>query len=98
MSQRLPFKSPTVIFRPMEDGGVLFCSRSEAYFGLSRVGAKIWEMLPDANSSVANSFDELIRSLQQTYTGVDAETLIADTREFLERIGELELTVDAPAT
>ena len=93
----MPYKSPTVIFRPMEDGGVLFCSRTEAYFGLSRVGVKIWEMLPDASSTKAPTFDEVVASLQQIYPGVDAETIAADTREFLDAIGGLELTVHAPA-
>ena len=91
----LPVRSPTVLFRPMEDGGVLFCSRTEVYFGVNAVGAMIWERLPRPGESQRHSFDDIVRSLQDSYAGVDRETLEADVREFLQAMIEGELVVSA---
>lgn len=91
MTGMLPAKSPTVHFRQMDDGGVLFCSRTEVYFGLNVVGSRIWEALPDEARSEMADFDNLILSLREAYPGVDPETLVNDVREFLEAMASNEL-------
>jgi hypothetical protein len=48
----LPIPSPAAIFRPLPEGGVLFSTETEVYFGVGVVGARIWELLPPATRSV----------------------------------------------
>lgn len=62
----------------MADGGVLFSSDSEVYFGLNPVGAIIWEALPGATT-----IEELCRTLSQKYTDVAPEVLARDVNNFL---------------
>jgi hypothetical protein len=74
----LPTPAPSAIFKPMSEGGVLFSTESEVYFGVNLVGARIWELLP-----VAESFENLCRVLAEQYTDVTEELIRQDVQKFL---------------
>ena len=85
-SPRPPAPLPTpvdgVLFQALEDGAVLFSATSELYFGLNHVGARIWELLPPATSTL----DELCARLQQRYQEARPTVLRRDVLELLERL------------
>jgi hypothetical protein len=91
----LPVRSPSVLFNRMDDGGVLFCTRTEMYFGINQVGASIWENLPLQTEGETKSFADLLTALQALYPDVDEETLGEDIREFLEAMAQSELVAYA---
>ena len=78
----LPKPAESSIFRALPEGGVLFSTTSEVYFGLNSVGARIWNLLPPAT----RSFNELCVSLTAEYADVDEETIRNDAREFVEHL------------
>lgn len=78
----LPKPSESAIFRALPEGGVLFSTSSEVYFGVNQVGARIWELLPP----VTRTFDELCAALCAEYSDVGAEVIEADARRFLEQL------------
>ena len=84
--------STEVIFREVEDGAVLLSTRDEVYFGLNRVGARVWELL----SSPTHELEDLCRVLAEEYPGVGIEMLEADVSELLERLRDLGLVVSRP--
>ena len=81
--------SPEVIFREVEDGAVLLSTRDEVYFGLNRVGARVWELL----CSPKHELEDLCRVLAEEFPGVGIEMLKADVSELLERLQDLGLVV-----
>ncbi len=95
MSIIIPAKSPTVLFKEMDEGGVLFCTRTEAYFGVNEVGAAIWARLPDTGTSPGADVGTLVDALQERYPEVAREQLASDVREFLAALEEGELVVHA---
>src|SRR5215207_1617270 len=92
-SQPLPSPRPGVIYRSLEEGGVLFSVEDEVYFGLNVVGAQVWELLPPAS----RTFGELLASLSATYPEVDAAVIRADVQELLEALRAHGLVVDSAA-
>ena len=74
---RLPDPNPQVIYKPVADGAVLLDTRSEVYYGLNPVGARIWALLPPACSNV----EELCAALRREYPDVDEDTLRVDIAE-----------------
>lgn len=78
----LPSINPSVIFKAMPDGAVLFSPSSEIYFGLNEVGARIWQLLPEAGGSL----DLLCARLAESYPGVPLETLRVDVTELLDSL------------
>ncbi len=78
----LPRPSESAIFRALPEGGVLFSTTSEVYFGVNTVGARIWELLPPAT----RTFDELCAALVADYSDVSAEVVRGDARRFLEQL------------
>jgi len=78
----LPQVNPSVIFKLMADGAVLFNPRTEIYFGLNEVGARVWQLLPEAGGS----FDTLCTRLAAQYPDVPLETIRADIRELLDSL------------
>jgi hypothetical protein len=78
----LPKPSESAIFRALPEGGVLFSTSSEVYFGVNMVGARIWELLPP----VTRSFEELCTMLCAEYSDVGADTIRNDARRFLEQL------------
>ena len=77
----------------MDDGGVLFCSRTEVYFGLNPVGVRIWQHLRSGADSDPGTLDELLAALQAAYPQVDRDTLKADATQFLSAMAESELVI-----
>jgi hypothetical protein len=75
----------------MDDGGVLFCTRTEVYFGLNAVGVKIWEALSADPRSAGGELEDLVTTLQQAYPEVDRQLLAGDVDEFLRAMAESEL-------
>ena len=78
----LPKPSESAIFRALPEGGVLFSTTSEVYFGVNLVGARIWELLPPAT----RTFGELSTRLCAEYSDVGAQTIRNDARRFLEQL------------
>jgi hypothetical protein len=48
----LPTPVPGAVFRRLPEGGVLFSTETEVYFGVGVVGARIWELLPPVTRTV----------------------------------------------
>lgn len=78
----LPKPSESAIFRALPEGGVLFSTESEVYFGVNMVGARIWELLPP----VTHTFEELESRLCSEYSDVSADVIRGDARRFLEQL------------
>lgn len=95
MSGKLPAKSPTVLFREMDEGGVLFCTRAEGYFGLNPVSAHIWSLLPEPGDTERGDLEQLLDSLQRMYPDIHRDQLATDVGEFLDELEKSELVVDA---
>jgi len=57
----LPKPKPSVVYRPMPDGGVLFSTTDETYFGLNQTGACIWESLPPVHNTIEEICAEVTR-------------------------------------
>ena len=76
----LPAVNPTVIYKAMADGAVLFAPNVEIYFGLNEVGARVWELLPSANGSL----EHLCASVSALYPDVPATTIRQDVQELLD--------------
>ena len=88
----LPRPHPAVMFREVSDGAVLLQMEEEIYFGLNAVGARIWQLLPPA----CTSLDDICERLESVYPDVPADQLRADVTELLEQLREAKLLVDAP--
>ena len=85
----LPLVNPAVIYKGMSDGAVLFDPRVEIYFGLNEVGARVWQMLPPASSSL----DEIVKKLAAIYPEVSEDTIRQDVKELLDQLVEQGLAV-----
>lgn len=79
----------------MDEGGVLFCTRTEAYFGLNPVSALIWTLLPEPGGTESGDLEHLLDGLQEQYPEVPRDLLATDVREFLEELVKSELVVHA---
>lgn len=77
----LPSPSPSVVCTPLAEGAVLFDARTEQYFGLNVVGARIWELLPSAGD-----VESLHGRLHAEYPDVDAADLRRDVEALLENL------------
>jgi len=73
----------------MDEGAVLFCSRTEVYFGLNPVGLVIWNALADGSRTL----EALVDALEARYPEQDPDVLRVDAREFVEALAESELLV-----
>jgi hypothetical protein len=78
----LPSASPGAIFRQLPEGGVLFSTETEVYFGVGVVGARIWELLPPATRTV----EEMVGILSSQYHDVPASQIRADVERFLTEL------------
>lgn len=87
MTQPSLSPSPTVLFKEMDEGAVLFCSRTEVYFGLNPVGVLIWKALLAGDRTEA----AVVESLAAAYPEVDRATLAHDVGEFLQALETDEL-------
>jgi hypothetical protein len=73
----------------MAEGGVLFSSESEVYFGVNPVGAIIWEMLP-----VHATVEQLVSALAQRFSDVGVERIQRDVDAFLADLRANGLVTD----
>lgn len=89
----LPRPNPAVLFQLMPDGGVLLDPQQEIYFGLSTVGAQIWQLLPPVKDNLA----EVCGALRQLYPETDPRVLESDLYEFLEALSAQGLLVETDA-
>ena len=78
----LPVPSPSAIFRSVAEGGVLFSTDNEIYFGVNAVGARIWDLLPPASATVG----DLCATLALSYPEAGEERIRSDVRSFLEEL------------
>ena len=85
----LPVAKPDVLVKPLDDGAVVFSIADEVYFGLNRVGARVWELLPPA----LETMEELCATLAREYPDVPAEMIHTDVVELLERLAANGLVV-----
>lgn len=81
--------SPTVLFKEMDEGAVLFCSRTEVYFGLNPVGVLIWKALQEGPRTEA----QLIQVVAQAFPGAELEVVTTDVHEFVGALEADELVI-----
>ena len=84
----LPAPHPAVVYQALEEGGVLFSTEGEVYYGLNRVGAQVWELL-----TVASSLAELCAELERMHPETPLSTLNADVADLLDRLQDARLLV-----
>jgi Coenzyme PQQ synthesis protein D (PqqD) len=75
----LPSPGPAVVCCEVEDGAVLLSTADEVYFGLNRVGLRIWRLLPP----VHHELDDLCEVLAREYPEVERDLLRADVESLL---------------
>lgn len=89
----LPAPNPVVIFRALAEGGVIFSTVDEVYYGLNAVGARVWALLPPQSSSL----DELVGKVAAEYPEVDTSVIRADVAELIGDLEQHGLLVRPPA-
>lgn len=78
----LPIPAESSIFKALPEGGVLFSTASEVYFGVNGVGARVWQLLPP----ICARFEELVGRLAQEYTDVSVDMIRADAKRFIDQL------------
>ena len=76
----LPQPRSTVIFRDLPEGAILFCTRTEVYYSLNPIGARIWRLLPP----VCANEDEIVARLSEEYPDVELGKIASDVRRLLD--------------
>lgn len=89
VSDLLPSAGPHVIYRSLSDGGVLFSTGDEVYFGLNRLGAQIWDLLPPKLSTMG----QLCAALEARHPETDPDVIRADAAELLQELAAGGLVV-----
>ncbi|MFN2399346.1 MAG: PqqD family protein [Gemmatimonadaceae bacterium] len=89
VSDLLPSASPHVIYRSLSDGGVLFSTGDEVYFGLNKLGAQIWDLLPPKLATLG----QLFATLQARHPETDPDVIRADAGELLQELAASGLVV-----
>ena len=74
-----------VLFQDMGDECVLLNIETEKYFGLSGVGARLWQLFAE-DGNVRRALD----AIQEEYD-VDGDTAERDLRAFLDRLAAAHL-------
>ena len=80
----LPKAHPSVVYRPLPDGGVLFSPSKESYFGLNVTGACIWENLAPVKTSV----DEVCDEVAKRFPDAEPERIRLDVGNLLSAFAE----------
>ena len=75
----LPHPLPTVVFKDLPEGGILFCTATETYFGLNPIGVRIWRLLPPA----CESEGELVARIASEHPEVDVDIIAQDVRQLV---------------
>jgi hypothetical protein len=89
--QPLPKPAAHVIFRRLPEGGVIYSTASEIYFGLNDVGARIWELLPPA----ASTFAEMCGALERAFPDATTALIRRDVTRYLDELLANALVVPA---
>lgn len=82
--KRVPSAEPSVVYRAMPDGGVLFSPKREFYYGLNLPGACIWENL----APVSSTLDELCAAVEARFPDADPDRIRTDVRTLLAKLLE----------
>ena len=77
----------------MAEGGVLFSSETEVYFGVNTVGAIIWELLPKSST-----VEHLCATLTERFHDVGPERIRHDVLSFISDLRANGLVIDAAET
>jgi len=85
----LPKPSEAVIFKELSEGGVLFHTTEEVYFGLNHVGCVVWRCLPPAMDNV----EDVCLQVQRQYPAEPMATIRTDVEELLEELVKFGLVV-----
>jgi hypothetical protein len=80
----LPQPKSSVVYRPMPDGGVLFSTTDETYFGLNQTGACVWESLPPAH----NTIEEVCAEVSRRFPGAEPTKVQEDVTRLLKELVE----------
>jgi hypothetical protein len=91
MPAPLPRASESVVCSDVGDGAVLLDTATEIYFGLNSVGARIWALLPEAES-----LDALCERLLELYPDAPAGELRTDVEELLNELAQHGLLIGQP--
>jgi hypothetical protein len=78
----LPSPAPGAIFRRLPEGGVLFSTETEVYFGVGLVGARIWDLLPPKTQTI----EQMVGILASQYSDVPATKIRKDVERFLKEL------------
>ncbi len=78
----LPAPVPGAVFKRLPEGGVLFSTETEVYFGVGDVGAMIWELLPPNTRTL----EEMVTRLATKYSDVSASQIRADVERFVAEL------------
>lgn len=79
---KLPRPKPTVVYRDLPEGAILFCTATEVYYSLNPIGARIWHMLPPACSNE----EEIVSRLSEEYPEINLGKIAADVRRLLDEL------------
>jgi hypothetical protein len=89
----LPAPVAGAIFKKLPEGGVLFSTETEVYFGVGEVGARIWELLPPVHRTV----EDMVTVLASQYHDVKASQIRADVDRFIGELLENGLVAHTPS-
>lgn len=78
----LPSPNTHVVFCEVADGAVLLSTADETYFGLNLVGARIWALLPPANTTL----ETMCEALAREFPDVDPAVLQDDVAALLTEL------------
>ena len=92
MPSTLPRPKPTVVFREMPEGAILFCTATEIYFSLNSVGVQVWRLL----HPVCSTESEVVSSLAKLHPEVNSVAIAEDVNQLIRDLLENAL-VEAPA-
>lgn len=90
---QLPVPASGAIFKALDEGGVLFSTDSEVYFGVNVIGAQIWELLGQSTT-----LDQMCRTLAARYSDVSEAQIRGDVVKFLNDLVENGLAVPRSST
>ncbi len=88
-STALPTPHSAVVYRALPDGGVLFSTTDEVYFGLNETGAFVWEHLAPACPTI----DALCEAVCARFPDAGADAVRQDVTELLAAFVENGLAV-----
>ena len=78
---------PDVLFQLFDNEAVLLHLKTEMYYSLDDVGARVWQLLEEQKRATVES---LTAQLLNEYE-VDAETLQKDIHDLLEKLTQAQL-------